>query len=89
MEDHGHLGCSRGQRKTVLSLWPLADVSLVSRSLQIFDKEALLPLAPQERHLLVRGCSGKTQATSCISVMISPSMCKKLLCCYARGSKQA
>ena len=51
------LGASRGPRKTVL-----VDVSLVTRFLQISDKQYILPLSPQ--------------ATSRIPLIISMSVCK-------------
>ena len=41
-----HLGASRGPRETLL-----VDESPVTRFLQIFDKQYILPLSPQGRYL--------------------------------------
>ena len=78
-EDHRHPGTSRGQRKTVLSLLTLADVSAITRFLEIFDKQHILPLSLWERNFLVRGCFCKPQVINRIPLMIIMSMCKKLL----------
>lgn len=63
----------------VLSLFPLVDVSLVMRFLQILDKQLLflyvVPLSPQERHFFGKGLFCKTQGASGIPLMISMSIC--------------
>ena len=77
INDHRHLGTSKGLRKFVLSLLTLINVGLVTRFLQIFDKQYLLPLSPWERHLLLgRVCFCKIQALHRILLMISISVCK-------------
>lgn len=75
IDDHRHLGTSRDPRKIVLYLLTLVNVNLVTRFLQIFSKQHILPLSPQERHFLVRGCFfNKIQAGSRIPLMISMSI---------------
>lgn len=75
--DHSHLGASRGPRKTVFSLLTLSDVGPVTRLLHDFDKQYIRPLAPPERHFLVRGCFCNTQAASSIPLMISRSKARQ------------
>lgn len=79
IDSHRYPNNSRGPRKIVLSLLTLVDGSPITRFLQTFHKQYILPLSLQERHFLVGSCFCKTQAESIIYLMLSMSIFKKLL----------